>query len=296
MSGLGLDARSPTPDRRACPLTPSTHAPPGYLLGDACTFRGDDLLDERLDARVHGHDIHGILGYVTQRNLSDSAASGVQRPSGLYPLVDLLVPGFGDAIHAMAQRAEQEDVVQRPARGVHCLSGGPHGEPRRPHGLCAGRSGQTDCGKTHTIVLRPAVFRLPFRLGQQDLLPIFLRLLQRLSLGWHVVIHPIIEGFESHQNGAQGQITDRRHPVRLCGRSRNAGGRQDLGAGACRTFWRSACSECLRLSLSSIGTSRLAAPLRGSRALAHLSASKASAEWRRSARTPQRRRRRNRSQ
>ena len=111
------------------------------LLGHAHPLRGDDLLDERLDVGFHGHDLHGFLGCAIQRNHGDGAAPGVQLPSRLDPPVDLLVPDLRHAIDPIAQRPEQEDVVQRPARGLHCQAAGLQDEPRRPHGPRVGGSG-----------------------------------------------------------------------------------------------------------------------------------------------------------
>ena len=177
----------------------------------------------------------------------------VQLPARLDPPIDPLVPGFRHAIDPIAQRPEQEDVVQRPARGLHCQSAGLQGEPRRPHGPRVGGSGQAHHGKPRAIDLRPAVGRVPFGLGQQRrpagrLAPG--ALIQRLLLGWHVAIHPTIEGFERDQQAAQGQIADCRHAVRFPGEGRSsiAGGRHDFRVGACRALRRSVCSCLCHLS------------------------------------------------
>ena len=212
-----------------------------HLLGDARPLRGDDLLDERLDVGFDGHDLHGFLGGAIQRDRGDGATPAVQLPARLDPAVDLLVPDLRHAIDPIAQRSEQEDVIQRPARGIHCQAAGPQGEPRRPHGPRVGGSGQAHHGKARAIDLRPAVGRVPFGLGQQDVPRDVLALdalIQRLLLGWHVAIHPTVEGVERDQQAAQGQVADRRHAVRLPGggRSSLAGGRRDLGAGACRVL------------------------------------------------------------
>ena len=107
---------------------------------------------------------------------------------------------------------------------------GPQGEPRRPHGPIVERSGHAQEGQTRAIGLRPAIRRLPFGLGQQDVrLPGLLlpgALLQRLRLGGHVGIHPVIEDIERHQQAAQRQIADRRHAVRFRG-----GGRSSIAGG-----------------------------------------------------------------
>ena len=223
------------------------------LLGNACTLPRDDLLNQRLDVGFDGHDLHGTLGCAIQRNYSDGAGPAVQFPPCFNPPVDLLVPGFRYAIDPIAQRPEQEDVVQGPACGVRCQAAGSEDEPCRPHGPRVGRSDHAHHGKARAIDLRPAVGRVPFGLGQQGALrdvSTLGALIQRLSLARHVAIHPTIERFERQQQAAQGQIADRRHAVRLPGGERSSivGGRRNLGAGACRTLWRSIDSCLCHLS------------------------------------------------
>ena len=165
----------------------------------------------------------------------------------------------------MAQRAEQEDVIQRPAvASIAC-----------PAVRMASRVARTACvlavaakpiAADGRVVLRPAVFRLPFRLRQQDAV-LLGALLQRLSLGWHVMIHPIIKGFESHNNGAQGQIADRRHPSGFSGEAGTPAGGKTSGLAPAGLF-----GGVLGVISVIYQNLRLAAPSRGSRALAHLSA------------------------
>ena len=102
---------------------------PAYLVGDglshAYALGSDDLLDERLHVRLDGHNLHRLLGRTIQRDLGDGPAAGVQNV--LPALTNLSICwslASGDAYHASVQRPEQDNIVQRPARGFRCPPAG----------------------------------------------------------------------------------------------------------------------------------------------------------------------------
>ena len=102
------------------------------------------------------------------------------------------------------------------------------------HGKRVAGRRQAHDSETRAAGFRFAVGRLPFGLGQQRALAPVGALLERLFLGRHIVIHPVIQRVEGYQQAAEGQVADGSHAIRLGRRSivvSLLGGR---GAGACQ--------------------------------------------------------------
>ena len=226
------------------------------LFGNACTLPGDDLLDERLDVGFCGHDFHGFLGGAIQRDSGDGAVPGVQLPACLDPPVDLLVPGLRHAIDPITQRPEDEDVVQRPARGLDCQATGLQGEPRHPHGPRVARSDHAHHGKARAIHLPAGRRSPPIRTAAAG------RPEGRLD-PWRVDPAPAPglarcdppnrRGLRARSAGCPGPDC---RPLSRGPASRRGAAQQRRGAARSRSRRLPGClSKCLQLSLSSFRTS-----------------------------------------